>query len=259
MDLLFSRFSIILILALILSSCSIFSITPNNRPPNYAIKDRGYKFNYDISYQPQNQQQSSGAKINNNLIHPKKTRDINIKKKIHRNNASKVMSQSDSFGPRTHEKTIRGNRLMIDTFYQRIIVDNKEIISIDTVVISNTKLFNAILSWLGTKYRLGGTTRENVDCSALTRALIVSTFNKNVPRTSVEQFRTAKVIDYKNLKEGDLVFFATHRKKRVSHVGMYLGNDYFIHAGTSSGVTLSSLITPYWKKHLMGYGRYNFQ
>lgn len=254
---LFSRFGVGTILVLLLTGCHIFSISPSNITRNSVNKDRNYKFNYDIAYQSRSAPQNTDEGAQKNKVKSK-----TISGKSHQtvaDNATRHKKEGEDYALPTHEMAIKGNRLVIDTFYQRIIVDNREIISVDTVVVSNTKLFNAILSWLGTKYRFGGTTRENVDCSALTRALIVSTFNKSVPRTSVEQYRTAKVIDRKDLKEGDLIFFATHRAKRVSHVGMFLGNDYFIHAGTSSGVTLSSLMTPYWKAHLVGYGRYYFQ
>lgn len=262
MNLGFSRFNIILFFSVCtLSGCNIFSIYSNNYFANSIKKrkNRNYKFNYDIAYQPHNQQNSI-QKLDENSSFYKKTHNKRLNR-ISKNNSNEIEDEESIIQSSriTQKINIRGNDLMIDTFYQRIIVDNKEIFSVDTVVISNTKLFNSILSWLGTKYRYGGTTHENVDCSALTRSLIVSTFNKMVPRTSIEQFRTTKVIEYKDLKEGDLIFFATHRKKRVSHVGMYLGNNYFIHAGTSSGVTLSSLITPYWKAHLIGYGRYYFQ
>lgn len=254
---LFLRFGVGTILVLLLTGCHIFSISPSNITRNSVNKDRNYKFNYDIAYQPRDTKNVNDETRSKPKVKEKMRLD-NLHK-ISKSNNSGAHYEMDSFGLPTHEMAIKGNRLVIDTFYQRIIVDNREIISVDTVVVSNTKLFNAILSWLGTKYRFGGTTRENVDCSALTRALIVSTFNKSVPRTSVEQYHTTKKIQYKDLKEGDLIFFATHRAKRVSHVGMFLGNDYFIHAGTSSGVTLSSLMTPYWKAHLIGYGRYYFQ
>lgn len=254
MHLLLSRFSITLALILTLTSCHFLAIVPNhNLAHSSKNKTRDYRFNYDIAYQPQDLTKSTPT--------PKADAKLRISDSasIFRWNNAGTPKPTDSVEKGNPELAIKGNRLVVDTFYQRIIVDNKEIISIDTVVISNTKLFNAILSWLGTRYRFGGTTRDNVDCSALTRALIVSTFNKSIPRTSAEQFRISQQISYQDLQEGDLVFFATHRKKRVSHVGIYLGNDYFIHSGTSSGVTLSSLTTPYWKTHLLGCGRYSFQ
>ncbi|WP_298709787.1 NlpC/P60 family protein [Chitinophaga sp.] len=60
-----------------------------------------------------------------------------------------------------------------------------------------------------------------------------------------------------DLKYGDLVFFAINRKKRISHVGVYLDNDRFVHASSSSGVMISDLREPYWVRYYAGAGRIN--
>jgi len=77
-----------------------------------------------------------------------------------------------------------------------------------------------------------------------------------IPRTSREQLRNARRIPLSELAPGDLLFFR-ERKKRASHVGLYVGDGRFIHASTSEqAVKLSQLANPYWQAHLITAGRY---
>ena len=74
-----------------------------------------------------------------------------------------------------------------------------------------------------------------------------------VPRTARQQYKATKHIKKNELKEGDLVFFNTHGG--VSHVGIYLDNDYFVHASASQGVTISSLDESYYAKRFICGGQ----
>jgi lipoprotein Spr len=74
-----------------------------------------------------------------------------------------------------------------------------------------------------------------------------------LPRTSREQAAYCKEIQKEELKEGDLVFFNTGRG--ISHVGLYMANNKFVHASTSMGVVISSLDEPYWKRRYVKSGR----
>ena len=74
-----------------------------------------------------------------------------------------------------------------------------------------------------------------------------------VPRTARQQYQASQHIKKNNLKEGDLVFFNT--RGGVSHVGLYLDNDYFVHASSSEGVTISSLNDNYYAKRFICGGR----
>ncbi len=73
------------------------------------------------------------------------------------------------------------------------------------------------------------------------------------PRTAREQYKATEHIKKDKLKEGDLVFFNTHGG--VSHVGLYLENNYFVHASSSEGVTISNLDDHYYAKRFVCGGR----
>ena len=119
--------------------------------------------------------------------------------------------------------------------------------------ITNFPLYNFIEEWWATPYNYGGSTKDGIDCSAFTGQLFSSVYNKNLPRTATEQYNLCIKIDKENLQEGDLVFFKN--KRSVSHVGMYLGNDCFVHSSTNSGVTISKLTDDYYSRKFMGGGR----
>jgi cell wall-associated NlpC family hydrolase len=108
--------------------------------------------------------------------------------------------------------------------------------------------------WMGARYHLGGTTKQGIDCSALMQILFAGLYGINLPRTAREQYDFSKRISRTELKEGDLVFFNTIGG--VSHVGMYLQNNKFIHASTG-GVTISDLYDEYWSRKFIGVGRIN--
>lgn len=125
---------------------------------------------------------------------------------------------------------------------------------LDTEVeaVQNLPLYLLIDEWLGTRYRLGGNDKSGIDCSAFTQTIFANYFKQNLPRTAREQYAASQRISRTELKEGDLVFFNT--TGGVSHVGMYLTNNKFVHA-SSSGVTISDLYDDYWMKRFVGVGR----
>ena len=119
--------------------------------------------------------------------------------------------------------------------------------------ISNLALFSFIEEWWNTSYRYGGTTKKGIDCSALTSLLLSTVYAIGIPRTARDQYAACDKIDRNELQEGDLVFFNT--RGGISHVGVYLSNDHFVHASTSNGVTISSLNDDYYSKRFLGAGR----
>jgi lipoprotein Spr len=123
--------------------------------------------------------------------------------------------------------------------------------------LTDYKLIEFMESWYGTRYRYGGNDRSGVDCSAFSKDFISSMYDAVIPRTSAEQYKQSKRVPKSKLQEGDLVFFYTRgRRNVVSHVGVYLRNNKFIHASTSSGVTISDLDDEYYARNYAGAGRF---
>ena len=128
-----------------------------------------------------------------------------------------------------------------------------QLLDVEVETITNTKLFAAIEDWWATRYRYGGTTKKGIDCSAFTGTLISEAFGLSLPRTAREQYAQCEKIAKENLSEGDLVFFNT--RGGVSHVGVYLGNSYFVHSSVHSGVTINSLDDDYYSRKYIGGGK----
>lgn len=106
------------------------------------------------------------------------------------------------------------------------------------------KQYNA---WAGTRYRYGGMTHRGIDCSALMQHVFRDGFDYRLPRTTLGQVTEGEHVSKSKLLPGDLVFFRPYRGDR--HVGVYVGEGYFMHASTSQGVKLSRLSNPYWQRH----------
>ena len=113
---------------------------------------------------------------------------------------------------------------------------------------------------IGIRYKYGGTAPESgLDCSGLVRYLFKDVWNTDLPRTSEEISRVGEKVEVHELQPGDLVFYNTLRRT-FSHVGIYLGDNKFIHAPSSGGqVRIESMDTGYWKKRFNGARRINQQ
>lgn len=104
-------------------------------------------------------------------------------------------------------------------------------------------------------YRFGGNSLFGIDCSAYVKK-VYGLIDINLPRSAREQFREGKAVNGDDLSIGDLVFFRTYASF-PSHVGIYLGNNLFIHASSRSRkVTIDSLDTPYYLKRFIGAKRF---
>jgi len=110
-------------------------------------------------------------------------------------------------------------------------------------------------SFLGLKYKYGGEGKDGIDCSAFVQK-VYKEHGKKLPRTSGEQYRCGRAVRREELKPGDLVFFSDGNKT-IGHVGIYLGNNKFIHASSGAHkVTITDFDKAYYKKHFMGGRRF---
>jgi cell wall-associated NlpC family hydrolase len=131
-----------------------------------------------------------------------------------------------------------------------------EILGVRTKEIRNASLYLFIDKWLGANYRRGGCDISGIDCSGFVQKLYAEVYGVDLLRTAIDQFSNCKRIKHsRDAEEGDLVFFHIRSRKRISHVGVYLGNDYFVHASTSNGVIISNLNEEYWHRYFAGCGR----
>lgn len=126
----------------------------------------------------------------------------------------------------------------------------------DLSQVSNEVIFRAI-SLVGTPYRYGGTQPETgFDCSGLIGFVFNEAAGMRLPRTTRELIDIdAKAVDRDDLQAGDLVYFNS-RGGRVSHIGIYVGENRFVHAPSTGGaVRIDHLDTPYWTKFYVGAKR----
>jgi hypothetical protein len=111
-----------------------------------------------------------------------------------------------------------------------------------------------IESFLGKPYRDRTESGQILDCSQLTRQ-IFSRFNgTKLPRMARDQYKEGVAVSRQKMQFGDLVFFRTDGRS-ISHVGIYINNDEFVHASSSNGVIISSIREKYWKKRFVGCRR----
>ncbi len=107
--------------------------------------------------------------------------------------------------------------------------------------------------YLGTPYLWGGITPKGFDCSGFVQ-YVFKAHGISLPRTSREQYTAGTYVSKANLQPGDLVFFDTGGNG-ISHLGIYIGNNQFIHSSTSKGVVITSLSNTYWAPKYYGARR----
>lgn len=123
---------------------------------------------------------------------------------------------------------------------------------IDTA--SKLELYYQMYEWLGTRYRFGGESKKGIDCSGFTGIVYEKAYHRVLPRDSRSMYKMTNPVSRTEMKEGDLLFFRI-RRGQVSHVGIYLGNNKFVHASTTQGVIVSDLREDYYRRYFYKAGR----
>ena len=119
---------------------------------------------------------------------------------------------------------------------------------------SELELYYQMYEWLGTRYRFGGETKRGIDCSGFTGIVYEKAYKRVLPRDSRSMYKMTNPVPRSEMKEGDLLFFRI-RRGQVSHVGIYLGNNKFVHASTTQGVIVSDLREDYYRRYFYKAGR----
>ena len=136
--------------------------------------------------------------------------------------------------------------------------EKKEFEQVAEKIVRKPELLAAVNQWIGTPYRLGGTSKSAVDCSAFTMNIYSQAFSMSIPRTSDGQYYKygkSAVSDHAR-QEGDLVYFNTLRNgKPVSHVGIWLDEKRFVHASSSKGVIIANINDTYYRTRYVGANR----
>ncbi len=120
--------------------------------------------------------------------------------------------------------------------------------SINESEMISDEVMSKVIEYINTPYLWGGTSKRGIDCSAFVQTVMYQALGIMLPRTSYEQSNVGEPVELGNLKFGDLVFFDTMNKGRVSHVGIYLSDGYFAHSGSKTGVIVASLDSDYYSR-----------
>lgn len=110
------------------------------------------------------------------------------------------------------------------------------------------EVMSKVIEYLNIPYVWGGTSKRGFDCSGFVQNVMYQALGIMLPRTSYEQSNVGESVEKDELKFGDLIFFDTMNKGRVSHVGIYLSDGYFAHSGSKTGVIVASLNSDFYAR-----------
>ncbi|WP_379091737.1 NlpC/P60 family protein [Pedobacter sp. UC225_65] len=119
--------------------------------------------------------------------------------------------------------------------------------------LKSKELYRFITDWTGVSYKLGGLDKRGIDCSGFALLLEKNIYGLSLPRRSKDQAEAVKKKNINKLEEGDLIFFSFGGNE-VDHVGVYLNNDFFVHASTTRGVIVDDLTLPVYQKAIVKTG-----
>lgn len=156
---------------------------------------------------------------------------------------------TDLFTSQEYERTLAE---LTDTDTEKPLDLGKEL---ELTTDASKRLKKSAFSFLGARYRFGGSSRNALDCSSFVQQ-VFRELDINLPRTAREQFWTGEPVIPYDLQKGDLVFFRTYASF-PSHVGIYLGENKMIHASSRDRkVVISTMNTPYYRSRFIGAKRY---
>lgn len=134
------------------------------------------------------------------------------------------------------------------------------LLGVDKSKIINKKLYAFVDEWYGVKYQYAGSSKKGIDCSGLASLLEKNVYGKEISGPAYSIYNSCEKISKKKLSEGDLVFFIIGSKPgavkgKISHMGVYLQNNKFVHASTKAGVIINDLDEEYYSNYFAGAGR----
>jgi len=176
-----------------------------------------------------------------------------LKKQIEKPKASSANNQdySDSTQEEFDEMPIEENPIDKEKF----VANYKNYINPDVPLTFRERILLEVIKYLDAPYKYGGNSNDGIDCSGFTRQIFLNSFSIELPRSAREQFEVGEKVDKDDLEFGDLVFFNTSRRSKPGHVGIYIGDNQFVHSSRKLGVTISSLNEKYYAKRYYGARR----
>ncbi|SES85225.1 NlpC/P60 family protein [Thorsellia anophelis DSM 18579] len=178
-----------------------------------------------------------------NLIQSLKTRHVKKIYELHKSNICKMTSMLliSTLLVACNSKPTIDSQALAQSLKSSQAEFEKMVNSLDT----REKIMNQYATWKGVRYRLGGSSKKGIDCSGFVQLTFKEQFGVTLPRSTREQQKIGEKIAKTALIHGDIVVFNAGSTGR--HVGIYIGNDKFVHASTSIGVTISDMNDRYWK------------
>lgn len=180
-------------------------------------------------------------------------------------NQAKKINTKQKTNQRVQESLLKLKKYLIG--YDRLsfdwIEDNtspatNRIVNIFSNTFLREKLLTNILLWLGTPYKMAGSSKKGIDCSNFVAQMIRQTLHINFPANAQTQSRYfSPIYHLDSLTFGDLLFFTGRNSKsnRIGHVGIYLGNGIFAHSSTGKGVIITHITEGYYQQRFRFGGR----
>lgn len=149
----------------------------------------------------------------------------------------------------SEENTDRNQKILHYNLYQ---MSEKLRIPFDSAY--NTEILLTGCEWVGVPYQYGMCSKNGTDCSGFAQYLYRRVYQLELVHSSAGIYQQCKPVKKADLEHGDLLFFKIY-KNRISHVGVYLGHGYFIHASVQRGVIISHLEEDYYRRTYFSGGR----